>query len=109
LSHDVISASSCGDNDVLAAVHVLEGLGDLARRPMLTLDGPSMRTKHLGLDELASYEASNQLAEFPEMRRQTFLEPTNSHRFMLRDDTWNAPGVRDVTTALRAVTAEPFV
>jgi hypothetical protein len=36
--------------------------------------------------------------------RATFVERTNSHRFLLRDDIWNAAGVRDVTTELRAVT-----
>ena len=33
----------------------------------------------------------------------TFVERTNSHRFLLRDDVWNIPGVRDVTMELRAV------
>ena len=36
--------------------------------------------------------------------RARFVERTNSHRFLLRDDIWNAPGVRDVTAELRAVT-----
>ena len=36
--------------------------------------------------------------------RAAFVERTNSHRFLLRDDIWNAAGVRDVTTELRAVT-----
>ncbi|MBZ5524784.1 MAG: hypothetical protein LAP21_21305 [Acidobacteriia bacterium] len=35
--------------------------------------------------------------------RASFVERTNSHRFLLRDDVWDAPGVRDVTAALRAV------
>jgi hypothetical protein len=38
------------------------------------------------------------------LERSSFLEHTNSHRFLLRDDIWNAPGVRDVTIELRAVT-----
>jgi hypothetical protein len=33
----------------------------------------------------------------------TFVERTNSHRFLLHDDIWNAGGVRDVTAELRAV------
>ena len=37
------------------------------------------------------------------LERATFVERTNSHKFLLRDDVWNAPGVRDVTTELRAV------
>lgn len=37
------------------------------------------------------------------VERATFVEYTNSHKFMLRDDVWNAPGVRDVTENLRAV------
>lgn len=32
-----------------------------------------------------------------------FTQHTNSHRFLLRDDIWNAAGVRDVTDELRAV------
>jgi|SRR5580692_8842615 hypothetical protein len=36
--------------------------------------------------------------------RATFVEHTNSHKFLLRDDIWNAPGVRDLTQELRAVT-----
>lgn len=35
-----------------------------------------------------------------------FVERTNSHRFVLRDDVWHAPGVRDVTDELRAVNLE---
>ena len=35
--------------------------------------------------------------------RATFVERTNSHRFLLREDIWNALGVRDVTAELRAV------
>jgi hypothetical protein len=35
--------------------------------------------------------------------RAKFVKRTNSHRFLLRDDVWNAPGVRDVTAELRAV------
>jgi hypothetical protein len=34
----------------------------------------------------------------------TFVQRTNSHRFLLRDNVWNIPGVRDVTAQLRAVT-----
>jgi hypothetical protein len=36
--------------------------------------------------------------------RAAFGERTNSHRFLLRDDVWNAPDVRDVTQELRDVT-----
>lgn len=32
-----------------------------------------------------------------------FQAHTNSHIFILRDDVWNAPGVRDVTAELREV------
>lgn len=35
--------------------------------------------------------------------RSTFTKHTNSHRFMLRDDIWDAAGVKDVTGDLRAV------
>ena len=34
----------------------------------------------------------------------TFVERTNSHKFLLRDEIWNLLGVRDVTKELRAVT-----
>jgi hypothetical protein len=33
----------------------------------------------------------------------TFVEYTNSHKFILRDDVWTATGVRDVTAELQAV------
>ena len=34
--------------------------------------------------------------------RSAFVERTNSHRFLLHDDVWSAPGVRDVTAEMRA-------
>jgi hypothetical protein len=37
------------------------------------------------------------------LERASFVERTNSHRFRLRDDIWNAHGVRDVTMELQAV------
>ncbi|HEY9157337.1 hypothetical protein [Candidatus Binatus sp.] len=36
-------------------------------------------------------------------KQATFVKRTNSHRFLLRDDVWKSPGVRDVTMELRAV------
>jgi hypothetical protein len=33
----------------------------------------------------------------------SFVKRTNSHRFMLRDEVWHAPGVRDVTMQLRTI------
>jgi len=35
--------------------------------------------------------------------RATFVQRTNSHRFILHDDVWTAPGVRDVTQELSAI------
>ncbi|WP_299296979.1 hypothetical protein [uncultured Tateyamaria sp.] len=35
--------------------------------------------------------------------RSTFTKHTNSHRFLLRDDIWDAAGVKDVTSHLQAV------
>jgi len=35
-------------------------------------------------------------------QRAKFVEHTNSNRFILHDDTWTAPGVRDVTQELLA-------
>jgi hypothetical protein len=37
------------------------------------------------------------------VERASFVERTNSHRFLLRDEVWDAPGVRDVTARLRTV------
>jgi hypothetical protein len=37
------------------------------------------------------------------LERAAFVERTNSHRFLLRDDVWNAPGVCDVTEELAAI------
>lgn len=37
------------------------------------------------------------------LERSTFVQRTNSHRFLLRDDIWEAPGVRNVTEELRIV------
>ncbi len=36
------------------------------------------------------------------LERSAFVERTNSRRFLLHDDVWDAPGVRDVTTEMRA-------
>jgi hypothetical protein len=38
------------------------------------------------------------------VERARFVKRTNSHRFLLHDDVWDAPGVRDVTADLRRVT-----
>lgn len=35
--------------------------------------------------------------------RTSFVDYTKSHKFYLRDDVWEAPGVSDVTERLRAV------
>jgi hypothetical protein len=37
------------------------------------------------------------------LARASFVERTNSHRFLLRDDIWDAEGVRNVTVELQAV------
>jgi predicted RNase H-like HicB family nuclease len=34
--------------------------------------------------------------------RSTYVEHTNSYKFMLQDNVWNAPDVRDVTTDLKS-------
>ena len=36
-------------------------------------------------------------------QRAKFIKRTNSHKFVLHDDVWNAAGVRDVTQQLTAV------
>src|SRR5206468_8037809 len=48
----------------------------LERGRMLTLDGPSMRTKHLGLDDPTSPEASDQPARISGIQAPEFPEPT---------------------------------
>ena len=50
----------------------------LERGRLLTLDGPSLRTKHLGLDDATSPEASHQLARISGTDRPEFPEPTIS-------------------------------
>ena len=36
------------------------------------------------------------------IEQSTFVAHTNSNKFMLRDDVWNAPNVRDVTAEITA-------
>jgi len=48
----------------------------LERGRVLTLDGPSMRTKHLGLDDPTSPEASDQPARISGIKAPEFPEPT---------------------------------
>lgn len=49
----------------------------LERGRLLLLDGPSMRTKHLGLDAAAAVEApSNQVVRISGIQRSEFPEPT---------------------------------
>jgi DNA replication protein DnaC len=48
----------------------------LERGRMLTLDGPSMRTKHLGIDDATSPEASASPARISGIDRPEFPEPT---------------------------------
>jgi DNA replication protein DnaC len=51
----------------------------LERGRMLTLDGPSMRTKHLGLDDSTPSKASDQLATISGIEAPEFPEPTCLH------------------------------
>lgn len=37
------------------------------------------------------------------LAKATYVAHTNSHRFVLRDDIWNARDVRDVTTQLQSI------
>ena len=50
----------------------------LERGRLLTLDGPSLRTRHLGLDEPSPHEASNQVARISGIDRPEFPEPTGA-------------------------------
>jgi hypothetical protein len=72
----------------------------------------SLRKTALALTDTGSYNGQsfrNRIREgLPTIqmlscRGGTFVERTNSHRSLLRDEIWNAPGVRDVATELRAV------
>ena len=36
-------------------------------------------------------------------RRSTYIDDTNSHRFMLQDNVWDAPQIIDATARLRAI------
>ena len=56
----------------------------LERGRLLTLDGTSMRTKHLGLDDATSPEASDQLARISGIGTPEFPEPTNHPRCTAR-------------------------
>jgi DNA replication protein DnaC len=60
------------DPDLAAAIvdRVLE------RGRLIPLDGPSMRTRHLGLDDPTASEASTQPARISGIERQDFPEPT---------------------------------
>ena len=52
----------------------------LERGRLLTLDGPSHRTKHLNLDDPAATTTSPQVARISGTRAPEFPEPTNAHQ-----------------------------
>jgi DNA replication protein DnaC len=58
----------------------------LERGRVLTLDGPSMRTKHLGLDDPTSPEASHPPARISGMDGPEFPEPTARMRIPVRTE-----------------------
>jgi hypothetical protein len=62
----------------------------LERGRMLTLDGPSMRTKHLGLDDPTSPEAADQPARISGIQAPEFPEPKG-----VIESYWNGKRVRD--------------
>jgi hypothetical protein len=51
----------------------------LERGRLLTLDGPSMRTKHLGLDDPTSSEALTPVIRISGSHQPEFPEPTGAH------------------------------
>ena len=51
----------------------------LERGRLLTLDGPSMRTKHLGLEDLSPTEPPSQVAKLCGIRTPEFPEPTRAY------------------------------
>src|SRR5439155_2467487 len=71
----------------------------LERGRLLTLDGPSMRTKHLGLDEPTPTEALLQPARISGIDRPEFPEPTTPYRHQRRrrdrDMPADAPATRE--------------
>src|SRR2546426_4332626 len=64
----------------------------LERGRVLTLDGPSMRTKHLGLDDRTSPEASDQPARISGIKAPEFPEPT-----------WGTSAVSSAATNARSI------
>src|SRR5436190_13535973 len=59
----------------------------LERGRLVMLDGPSMRTKHLGLDEPASSEASDQPARISGINAPEFTEATSAVRSISNRET----------------------
>jgi hypothetical protein len=52
----------------------------LERGRVITLDGPSLRTKHLGLDDPTQADALTELARISGIPRPEFPEPTHPNR-----------------------------
>jgi len=73
-------------NNVITAWGQVPRDDDLAlaivdRIRLLTLDGPSHRTKHLGLDDLTSPRPSQQVARISGIQAPEFPEPTLAMSF----------------------------
>lgn len=68
------------DEDLASAIvdRVLE------RGRLLTLDGPSLRTRHLGLDDHTAMAPSNNMARLSGIQTPNFPEPTRLRRAMTR-------------------------
>jgi hypothetical protein len=82
----------------------------LERGRMLTLDGPSMRTRHLGLDDPTAHPASTQAASvsgegarISGIRRPEFPEPTDAIHDPLAiiPSAVKAPDVQNIIESLR--------
>jgi len=95
------------DHDLAAAIldRVLE------RGRLLELDGPSLRTKHLGLDDPTAAEVSPEPARVSGKHRPEFPEPTYAEEVAAPGVAQNGPGpLRRPETAIpRAVRDPPEV
>lgn len=75
-TNKALSAWGCVLHDEDLAHAIVDRI--LERGRMLTLDGPSLRTKHLGLDDPTSVEASQPPARISGIHGPQFPEPTNA-------------------------------
>jgi hypothetical protein len=76
-TNKALTASGCVLHDDDLAHAILDRV--LERGRLLTLDGPSMRTKHLGLDDATAPGPSDQAARISGTDAPEFPEPTKGY------------------------------